>query len=255
MESWIRFDHAGRTLFGTLRKGRITVFEGDFFSNPIRTSEQVALDAVTVLTPVETCNMICLWNNFHERARKEGLQRPLHPLYFIKAPCSFAAHGTPIRRPRGYDGRIVFEGELGVVIGEQCANVSESEAENRIFGYTCVNDVTARDILKSDPSFTQWTRAKSFDTFGLFGPAITRGLDPAKLRVRTVVNDTERQNYAVSDMFFSPLQLVSLISRDMTLYPGDVIACGTSVGAGPIGAGDVVEIIIDGVGKLTNIMQ
>lgn len=255
MEHWIRFTHAGNTRFGTLHEGRIAVCEGDMFTRPRPTGEEVALEAVTLLAPTQPSKMIGLWNNFHERASKEGHSRPPHPLYFLKASNCFSANGEVIRRPAGYAGAVVFEGELGVVIGRRCAGVTEDEADTFIFGYTCVNDVTARDILKSDPSFVQWTRAKSFDTFGVFGPMIARGLDPAGLRVKTLVNGAEKQNYPVSDMFFSPRQLVSLISRDMTLYPGDVIACGTSVGVTPLTAGDRVEIVIDGVGTLANVMQ
>jgi 2-keto-4-pentenoate hydratase/2-oxohepta-3-ene-1,7-dioic acid hydratase in catechol pathway len=255
MEHWIRFTHAGNTGFGMLRDGRITVFEGDMFKNPRVTSEAVSLDVVTVLTPTQPSKMIGLWNNFHGRASKEGLSRPAHPLYFLKAANCFAASRDVIRRPAGYAGNIVFEGELGVVMGRRCAGVAENQADAYIFGYTCVNDVTARDILKSDPSFVQWTRAKSFDTFGAFGPVIARNLAPAGLRVKTLVNGTEKQNYPVSDMFFSPQQLVSLISHDMTLVPGDIIACGTSIGAGPLNTGDRVEVVIDGIGTLINVLQ
>jgi 2-keto-4-pentenoate hydratase/2-oxohepta-3-ene-1,7-dioic acid hydratase in catechol pathway len=147
---------------------------------------------------------------------------------------------------------VVFEGELGVVIGKPCRNVSETEADQYVFGYTCVNDVTARQILRSDPSFPQWSRAKSFDSFGPFGPLIATGLEPDALTVRTLVNGEEKQNYPVADMFFRPRAIVSLLSRDMTLMPGDIIACGTSLGAGPIQEGDLVEIEIEGVGRLSN---
>lgn len=256
MEYWIRFVmNAGETRFGTLRDGQITVHEGDMFTSARPWNGKLSLEDVTLLTPTQPTKMIGLWNNFHERAAREGLSRPPHPLYFLKAANSFAASGDLILRPPGYDGTVVFEGELGVVIGRRCAHVTESEADENIFGYTCVNDVTARNILKSDPTFVQWTRAKSFDTFGVFGPVIARGVDPAKLRVRTLVNGVEKQNYPVSDMFYSPQQIVSLISHDMTLCPGDIIACGTSVGAGALAAGDRVEVAIDGVGSLTNIMQ
>lgn len=256
MEYWIRFMmNSGEARFGTLRDGQITVHDGDMFTSARPWKGRLSLADVTLLPPTRPDKMIGLWNNFHERAAKEGLSRPAHPLYFLKAANSFAASGEPIRRPPGYDGTVVFEGELGVVIGRRCVCVTESEADENIFGYTCVNDVTARNILKSDSSFVQWTRAKSFDTFGVFGPVIARGIDPAKLRVITRVNGVEKQNYAVSDMFYSPQQLVSLISRDMTLNPGDIIACGTSVGVEALTAGDRVEVAIDGVGTLSNLMQ
>ena len=147
---------------------------------------------------------------------------------------------------------MVYEGELGIVIGKRCTAVAEADAPGCIFGYTCINDVTAAEILNKDASFAQWTRAKSFDTFGAFGPVIATGLDPSTLAVRTILNGQERQNYPVADMIFPPARLVSLISQDMTLEPGDVIACGTSVGVGSMKPGSSVSIVIDGIGTLSN---
>jgi ketopantoate reductase/2-keto-4-pentenoate hydratase/2-oxohepta-3-ene-1,7-dioic acid hydratase in catechol pathway len=197
--------------------------------------------------------MICLWNNFAANAKKQSLSKPPEPLWFLKAANAFLAHGEPIKRPPAYNGKIVYEGELGIVIGKRCSNVSEEEAPGYIFGYTCVNDVTAIDLLNKDPSFAQWVRSKSFDTFGAFGPVIATGLDPMTLSVRTVLNGAERQNYPVNDMFFPPARLVSLLSRDVTLMPGDVIACGTSVGVGVMSAPEnTVEISIEGIGTLSN---
>lgn len=145
-----------------------------------------------------------------------------------------------------------FEGELGVVIGGHCSHVSPDEAGTYIFGYPSVNDVTARSVLKADPSFVQWVRAKSFDTFGVFGPGIATGIDPDALVVRTLVNGVEKQNYPVADMLVRPREIVSLLSQDMTLMPGDIIACGTSVGTEPMPLGCSVEIVIDSVGALAN---
>ncbi|MGB6949835.1 MAG: fumarylacetoacetate hydrolase family protein, partial [Methyloceanibacter sp.] len=125
-----------------------------------------------------------------------------------------------------------------------------------IFGYTCINDVTAAEIIGKDPTFAQWTRAKSFNGFGVFGPVIATDLDPMGLRIKTVLNGEVRQDYPVSDMVFPPAMLVSLISRDMTLLPGDVIACGTSIGVGAMKEpSNTVEVTIDGVGTLRNIFQ
>jgi len=252
MTCWLRFEAGSVERFGTLTGGMIAEREGDLFGSSRETGRSFALADVRLLTPTRPTKMIGLWNNFHERARVENQQQPAHPLYFLKAPSSFAAPREPIRRPAGYTGRVVFEGELGIVIGRRCAQVSVAEAPGAIFGYTCVNDVTARDILRADPSFPQWTRAKSFDSFGVFGPWIVSGLDPMSLRVRTIVAGVERQNYPVADMFFSPHEIVSRISQDMTLEPGDVIACGTSLGAGEMQDGDTVAIAIEGIGVLEN---
>ena len=173
-------------------------------------------------------------------------------MYFLKAPSSYLATGQTIRVPTHYDGKVVFEGELGVVIGREARRVAESEARQFIFGYTCVNDVTALDLIGRDASFAQWTRAKSFDTFGVFGPVIATGLAVESLVVRTLVNGRERQNYPCSDMIFPPHALVSRVSQDMTLMPGDVIACGTSLGVGVLKPGSGVEVVIDGIGTLRN---
>ena len=156
-------------------------------------------------------------------------------------------------RPPSYDGRVVYEGELGIVIGKPCSNASEAEAADAIFGYTCVNDITAGDIITRDSTFAQWVRAKSFDGFGPFGPVIATDIDPATLVVKTLLNGDERQNYPVADMVFPPARLVSLISRDMTLLPGDLICCGTSLGVGAMKeAENDVRVSIEGIGCLEN---
>jgi 2-keto-4-pentenoate hydratase/2-oxohepta-3-ene-1,7-dioic acid hydratase in catechol pathway len=147
---------------------------------------------------------------------------------------------------------VVFEGELGIVIGKTCSAVPEAQALDHVFGYTCANDVTVSDILNRDASFTQWDRAKGFDTFCPMGPVVATGLDPSTLTVTTRLNGDVRQHYPISDMRFSVQQLVSLISFDMTLHRGDVILCGTSVGVGSMKPGSLVEVEIDGIGKLSN---
>jgi 2-dehydropantoate 2-reductase len=253
MAHWIRFEKGGKAGFGTLEGDTISVHSGEMFAGAKATGDKLALKDVKILTPCDPSKMVCLWNNFHQLAAKNDFQRPVDPLYFLKAPNAYHPANEPIRRPSTYDGRIVYEGELGVVIGKKCSNISEAEAKDYIFGYTCVNDVTAVDLMKKFPTFDQWTRAKSFDTFGVFGPTIATGLDPAKLVIRTILNGKEVQNYPVADMFFPPYKLVAAVSKDMTLMPGDVIACGTSLGAGVMAsAHNVVDIVIDGVGKLTN---
>jgi len=253
MTQWVRFERGGKKQFGTLEGDTIKVHEGDLFANPKATGESAKLSEVKLTTPCEPSKMVCLWNNFHELAAKNDFQHPTEPLYFIKAPNAYHPHGEPIRRPSTYDGKIVYEGELGVVIGKKCSNISEAEAGDYIFGYTCVNDVTAVDLMKKFPTFDQWTRAKSFDTFGVFGPGIVTGVDPMKLRIKTVLNGKERQNYPVTDMFFPPHKLVAAVSKDMTLMPGDIIACGTSLGVGVMeAANNIVDIVIDGVGTLSN---
>jgi len=222
------------------------------FDAPQITGRTLALDEVSVQPPTRPSKMIGLWNNFHAAAAKNGWAIPERPLYFIKPPSCFVGSGATIRRPVAYDGRVVYEGELGIVIGRTCAGVSEEQAGDCIFGYTCVNDVTALQLINEDPAFPQWTRAKSFDTFGPFGPTVATGIDPAGLTVKTLLNGRERQSYPVSDMIFPPEVLVSRISHDMTLWPGDIIACGTSLGVLPLRPGTTVEVVIDGIGTLEN---
>ena len=256
MSHWIRFEHAGRDGFGTLEGDTIMVCEGDMFREPRPSGPVLKLGAVKILTPSLPSKMVALWNNFHALANKLELTPPEEPLYFLKANSSFLATGETIRRPKSYDGRVVYEGELGIVIGKACSGVSEAAAADHIFGYTCINDVTAVDLLNKDPTFAQWTRAKSFDGFGVFGPVIATDLDPAACSVRTVLNGDERQNYPLSDMIFPPARLVSLISQDMTLLPGDVVACGTSLGVGSMKQpSNRVEITIEGIGTLTNVFE
>ena len=254
MTLWVRYSQNHLVGFGTLDGDRITEHQGMMFEASAPTGRVLPLAEVTLLTPSVPTKFIGLWNNFHAAAAKHGEAIPAEPLYFLKGANSYHPTGAPIRVPPKYDGKVLYEGELGIVIGHTLFDADEVEAEAGIFGYTCVNDVTALDVLTRDPSFAQWARAKSFDTFGVFGPAIATGLDPATLIVKTLVNGRERQNFPASDMIFSPRQIVSLISREMTLEPGDVIACGTSLGAGPMRSGTQVEIVIEGIGTLSNTM-
>ena len=249
---WLRFTHEGRSAFGMLDGEGIVEFDGEMFDSPAATGRRYELARVKLLPPTQPTKMIGLWNNFGALGKKLELEIPPEPLYFIKTPNSLLAGGEVIRKPRFYDGRVVFEAELGIVIGRRCSGVDEAEAAACIFGYTCVNDVTAVDVLNADPSFAQWTRAKSFDTFGVLGPVVATGIDPDTLTIRAVLDGEERQNYPASDMLIKPARLVSAISRDMTLMPGDVIACGTSVGAGKMKPGSTIEVAIDGIGTLTN---
>ncbi|WP_332774623.1 fumarylacetoacetate hydrolase family protein [Polaromonas sp.] len=248
---WVRFRDGNTIRFGTLEGGRVRVCEGDMFAGATPTDRMLPLADVKLLMPVQPSKVIALWNNFHALGDKLKLAVPAEPLYLIKAPNSYLDPNETIRKP-ACDGKVVFEGELGIVIGKTCKEVAERHALDCVFGYTCANDVTVADILNRDASFAQWVRAKGFDTFCPFGPAVATGLDPAKLAVRAILNGEVRQDYPISDMRFSVQQLVSLISQDMTLYPGDIILCGTSVGVGSMKPGSTVEVEIAGIGTLSN---
>jgi len=204
-----------------------------------------------VLMPVQPTKVIALWNNFGQLREKLQLAHPEEPLYLLKSPNSWSAQGATIPLPRG-GGKVAFEGELGIVIGRACTAVTESDAMAHVFGYTIGNDVTVSDILFRDASFAQWTRAKGLDGFCPLGPVVASGLDPAALSVKTLLDGQLRQHYPISDMTFSVAQLVSRISLDMTLLPGDVILCGTSVGVGSMKPGSLVEVEIEGIGRLSN---
>ncbi len=254
MKRWLRYTHQHQVGFGTLDATgeKIEVYQGSLFGVCTPTGVVLQRNAVQLLTPFTPSKFIGLWNNYHALAEKLGQARPEQPLYFCKTPNSYLVPGGTIMPPAGYNGKVFYEGELGVVIGERCHDLSEADAAEAIFGYTCINDVTAFDLIAEDASFPQWARAKSCDTFGPFGPVVAQGLDWSTLSVRTLVNGRERQNYPVSDMILAPARIVSLLSREMTLEPGDLIACGTSLGALPMKPGTQVEVMIEPIGTLTN---
>ena len=256
MTHWGRFEHAGSVGFGAIEGGAVHVHDGDMFGKPKKTGKTLKLAEVKLLMPCVPTKMIALWNNFRALAKKIEMPEPAEPLYLLKGNNSYLGPGEVIRRPRAYPGKVVYEGELGIVIGKQATNVSEADAARHVFGYTCINDVTAVELITKDKTFAQWVRAKSFDTFGVFGPVIATGLEPKKLNVKTVLNGEERQNYPISDMIFQPAKLVSLLSHDMTLMPGDVVCCGTSLGVGTMKEPkNDIAVTIEGIGTLANVFQ
>lgn len=237
----------GETQFGVITEDmfepRSALGADDAAGDPMSVAD------ITLLPPVVPGKFIGLWNNFKAAAEKNGNEHPSHPLYFFKADTSLSGPGARVALPESA-GRVIFEGELGIVIGKACRNASLDDAAEAIFGYTCINDFTSLDVLNADPSFPQWTRSKSFDGFGVVGPVIETDLDWRDLTVTVLVNGRERQSYPASDMILTPVQIVSLLSQDMTLNPGDLIACGTSLGARPVKAGMEVDVVIDGIGSL-----
>lgn len=252
MVHWVGVQHNGEFRFGKLADGTVSLCAGDMFAGAEETGETVALDDVTLDIPCCPSKIVALWNNSRSAAEKQGLSQPAEPLFFIKPSNTFLPSGGTIRQPESYDGRVIYEAELGVVIGREARNLSESEAAEAIFGYTCVNDVTALQILNEDESFAQWTRAKGFDTFAPIGPAIATEIDQSSATIRAELNGRERQSYPVGDLFMGPAELVQRISAAMTLYPGDIISCGTGPGALPMKPGAEIDVIIDGIGTLSN---
>ena len=252
MTSWVRCKWQGRVRLGILDGDDVRIHDGELFDGPVASGETAALDEVELLAPCRPNSILALWNNFHERAEAEGQTIPSTPLYFMKPATSVIGPGETIYRPRGHRGRVIFEAELGIVIGRLCRDIDAAEADDHIFGYTCVNDVTAIEFLFEDKAFQQWTRSKGFDTFTPLGPVIDTDIDPAELRVLAIQDGETRQDYPVSDMIYSPQQIVAMISGYQTLVPGDLICCGTSVGARTMKPGCEIVVSIPGIGELAN---
>lgn len=252
MSNWIRFTNNKINSFGVLEDNIITVYEGDMFNNPLKTDITLKIDDVTLINPCKPSKMIALWNNYQSLATEKGLSKPNNPLYLNKAISCIIEQGENIIRPTTYTENIFFEGELGIVIGKSCKDIPVKSSSEYIFGFTCINDVTAMDLVKKDPTFDQWTRSKSYDTFGIFGPCIASNIDPMSLTVKTSVDGQIKQDYNTSDMFFNVYEIVSFLSHDMTLNPGDIIACGTNSGLGPMVSGETVTVSVSSIGQVVN---
>ncbi len=209
--------------------------------------EVLSLEDVTLLPPSQPSKIVCVGLNYVKHAQELKMPLPDEPILFLKPPSAILAPGGQIVYPSS-SIQVDYEGELAVVIGKRCRNVSADEAEKYILGYTCFNDVTARDLQRKDG---QWTRAKSFDTFAPFGPWIGK-IDPSDADIKTRVNGKLVQDSNTSDLIFSVPRLVQFISAVMTLEPGDVIATGTPPGVGQLQKGDLVEVEIEGIGVLKN---
>lgn len=223
---------------------------GDLEDVPTRRMDHLSLAEATLLPPVCPSKIVCVGRNYREHAAELGNEVPAEPLIFFKPPSSLLAPGAQVRRPQIAE-RVDYEGELGVVIGKKCRQLAADEdVRPYILGYTCVNDVTARDLQKKDG---QWTRAKGFDTFCPVGPLVTNEIDPwAGIGVETRVNGVVRQQGNTRDFIFPLDVLIRYISGIMTLLPGDLIPTGTPQGVGPVVAGETMEVIVEGIGTLSN---
>lgn len=243
-----RFSHGGHDTFGIVRGSEIIVAEGDMFGEFHATTQVYSLADVRLLAPTQPSKVVALGLNYRDHAEELDMEVPEEPLIFLKPGSAVIGHLDTIVYP-AMSRRVDYEGELGIVIGKAASKIAETESDKFILGYTCFNDVTARDLQRKDG---QWTRSKSFDTFAPMGPWIETELDPCKLKVETFVNGNCKQSSDTSNLVFTPRQLVSFISHVMTLYPGDVIATGTPPGVGPLQVGDTVEVVIEDIGTLAN---
>jgi 2-keto-4-pentenoate hydratase/2-oxohepta-3-ene-1,7-dioic acid hydratase in catechol pathway len=224
--------------------------DGDMESLRTRRIEAIPLDEAVLLPPVRPSKIVCVGRNYREHAAELGHEVPKQPLIFLKATSALLSPGGTVRRPK-ISQRVDYEGELGVVIGKTCYQPApDADIRQYILGYTCVNDVTARDLQETDG---QWSRAKGFDTFCPVGPIVTDEIDPwAGIGVETRVNGTVKQNGNTRDFIFALDVVIRYIAQAMTLFPGDIIPSGTPSGVGPVVAGDVVEVTVAGVGTLKN---
>jgi 2-keto-4-pentenoate hydratase/2-oxohepta-3-ene-1,7-dioic acid hydratase in catechol pathway len=261
---YCRFQFNGQPQYGLVESvtGRETITRllatspeestGDIEDLPTKRMEALPLVEATLLAPVRPSKIVCVGRNYREHAAELGNEVPVEPLIFFKPPSSLLASGESIRRPK-LSQRVDHEGELGVVIAKTCYKArADEDVHPYILGYTCVNDVTARDLQNKDG---QWTRAKGFDSFCPVGPLVTDEIDPwAGVGVETRVNGDVRQQGNTRDFIFSLDVVIRYISQVMTLLPGDLIATGTPKGVGPLVAGDVVEVSVEGVGILRNVV-
>lgn len=246
-----RVMYEGRQFYGAVEGGKVLSLFGAPFEGIVYTGDEYAIESVKILAPCEPSKVVAVGLNYAKHAGEMKETLTGNPILFIKPSTAVIAHGEGIVYPKE-SSRVDYEAELGVIIGKRCRNVSEQEADDYIFGYTVLNDVTARDIQKSDG---QWTRGKSFDTFCPFGPFIDTKFTPDGRRIKSVLNGSVMQDANTDDMLYNVPKLISFISSCMTLLPGDVIATGTPEGIGPMNKGDTIEIMIDGLAELRNFVK
>lgn len=244
----VRFALGRKTGHGILTGEKIRVFTGSPYGRIRTTDAHYNPSDVRLLPPCTPSKIVALGVNYRSHGEEMGHRIPTEPLIFIKPSTSVIGPEDDIIYPESSE-RVDYEGELGVVIKNRTRNVSEDNAAGHILGYTCVNDVTARDIQARDK---QWTRSKGFDTFCPLGPCIETELNPDNVRLETRLNGEVRQKTSTGDLIFGAYELVSFISRVMTLLPGDVIATGTTRGVGPMQPGDTVEVTVENIGTLRN---
>ncbi len=243
-----RFRHGDRIATGVVEAEVVRPLRGTFFQDPVPTGEEIPLPDVRLLAPVIPTKIVCVGRNYADHAEESGEEVPGEPLLFLKPSTAVIGPDDPIPLPPVSE-RVDHEGALAVVIGRVCRRASEEDAPGYVLGYTCGNDVTARDLQRRDG---QWTRAKGFDGFCPLGPWIETDLDPSDVEVACRVNGETRQSGRTALLTFPPAALVSYVSRVMTLLPGDAILTGTPAGVGPLEDGDLVEVEVEGLGVLAN---
>lgn len=248
-ERYLRFARSGAALWAKEEGGRALLLDKAPWNEPQLTGESLPLEGLELLVPAEPSKILCVGLNYRDHAGEMGMALPDAPLIFMKPSTAALAPGGSIRIP-ALSQRVDYEAELALVIGKRCGPGLPTEGV--IFGYTCANDVTARDLQKKDG---QWTRAKGFDSFCPLGPALVTGLDVSALDIACYVNGQPKQASNTRQLIFDPQAIVAAIAACMTLLPGDVILSGTPGGIGPLSKGDKVEVRIEKLGSLFNDVQ
>jgi len=247
----IRFLAQGRPSLGILSGNEVAEIDGDFFI-PFRTLKpSCVFSQIQLLPPCTPSKIVAVGLNYRDHAKELNLPVPDTPVVFLKPPTAVIGPGEAVLYP-ATSSHVDYEAELGVVIKDRVRNISPASARDHILGYTCANDVTARDLQKKDG---QWTRAKSFDTFCPVGPWIETDLNPEDILIESYLNGERRQSSRTSQFIFTVDYLVSFISGIMTLEPGDLIITGTPAGIGPMKPGDEIEVRIEGIGSLKNTVK
>ena len=246
----LRFRHGERISTGAVQPGSDTVqvIAGTFFEDPLPTGEEVSIDDVMLLAPVLPSKLVCVGKNYAAHAAEFGMEVPEEPLLFLKPSTAVVGPGDPIRL-LPINERTDYEGEMAVVMGRLAKNVRAEDASRYILGFTCANDVTLRDLQRTDD---QWTKAKGLDGSCPLGPWIETSVDPTDVLVETRLNGDVVQRASTSEMVFGVAELIEYITTFMTLLPGDVLLTGTPEGVGRVRSGDVVEVEVEGVGTLRN---
>jgi 2-keto-4-pentenoate hydratase/2-oxohepta-3-ene-1,7-dioic acid hydratase in catechol pathway len=246
-----RYEHRKRILYGVLKEEILHPISGSIFGKFQVGERGLSISRVNLLPPLEPTKIVGVGRNYGAHSREMGNPLPKEPLLFLKPPSAVLGPGGAILYPSATQ-RVDYEGELAVVIKKEARRLAEEEdIGDFVLGYTCFNDVTARDLQAKD---VQFTRAKSFDTFAAVGPCIAVGIDPSRLRIKTFLNGKLKQSASTRNMIFPVPFLIRYISRVMTLLPGDIIATGTPAGVGPMSPGDRVDVQIECIGTLSNVV-
>ncbi|MCK8816157.1 fumarylacetoacetate hydrolase family protein [Natroniella sulfidigena] len=247
---YVRFKKDDQISYGIIEQEQVTTIQGNIYGNYSLTDKTYQLSEIELLVPCEPSKIVCVGLNYLDHAQELGMEIPKEPVIFLKPTSALIGPGDKIEYPQ-MGQQVDYEAELAIVIKQETKGISAAEAKDHILGYTCFNDVTARDLQTKDG---QWTRAKSFDTFAPVGPAIVSDIEANNLEIKLLKNGEVKQNSNTEQMIFTVEEIVSFISQVMTLEAGDLIATGTPPGVGPVEVGDQIVVEIERVGSLKNVV-